>query len=472
MSVPWRSDELRRIETVLRSATTIAAAVAGVQAIRKGTTHKALEHLCKSKFGETLQRRIYANVNGGGVAAAAVAEHEPTANEPAPEIEIPITFEDAPRPVPPYHAPAPSFVAPPPPSISAEPPPPPTPQEVIEQLEKERTTRAQKLSDREKLKHVLEELRLARMRQSWIEEVQSLRAAPVIYARGADRGVREMTAVALASDWHVEEPVYPESIAGKNEYNLAIADERVRKFFRSLIWTIEHHRASGRIVIRNLVLWLGGDLISGYIHQELVESNLLSPSETVRWLIVRLRNGIATLLEYLGLDHLEIVCSHGNHGRTTLKSMISTGAENSFEWLMYCSLADEFRNDPRVHFEITQSRHQYVEVYGRTIHFHHGDELKYQGGVGGLGIPLKKRIPAWDRIRESDVHCIGHWHQLTDFGRSVVNGSLIGYNAFAQSIGADPEPPQQAFFLMDSERGKCMTSALWVDRVGSELLAA
>ena len=84
------------------------------------------------------------------------------------------------------------------------------------------------------------------------------------------------------------------------------------------------------------------------------------------------------------------------------------------------------------------------DVMTNAIKTHHHDELKYQGGVGGLGIPLLKRVPAWDLVKRADVHCIGHWHQLLDYGRAVVNGSLIGYNAFAQSIGASPEPPQQA----------------------------
>ena len=272
-----------------------------------------------------------------------------------------------------------------------------------------------------------------------------------------------MTPIVLASDWHVEELVLPEQIAYRNEYNLQIAERRIRRFFNSIIWFVEHHRASGRISIRDLVLWLGGDLMTGYIHEELVESNQLSPSGTIRWLLPRLCNGITTLLEVLQLDGMVVPCSFGNHGRTTPKRRVSTGADNSFEWLMYCSLADQFKNDPRVRFEITKSAHQYVEVYGRTVHFHHGDEVNYQGGVGGIGIPLKKAVPAWNQIRHAEVHCIGHHHQLLDFGRAVVNGSLIGYNSYAQSIRAEFERPQQLMFFMDKERGKCLKTELWVE---------
>jgi hypothetical protein len=130
---------------------------------------------------------------------------------------------------------------------------------------------------------------------------------------------------------------------------------------------------------------------------------------------------------------------------------------------MYHHLADEFRKEPRVQFEITASAHQYVNVYDRVVHFHHGDDVKYQGGIGGIGIPLLKAVPMWDLVKRADLHCIGHHHQLLDYGRVVVNGSLIGYGAYSQRIRAAFEPPQQMMLYIDSKRGKCMPTSLWVD---------
>lgn len=317
--------------------------------------------------------------------------------------------------------------------------------------------------DKETITRLVEELRQARARQTFIDATTSQREPPRIIAREKTSGMREMTAVVLASDWHVEEPVEPESVAYRNAYDLEIAAKRVEKFFRGIIWNIEHHRASKKLAIRDLLLWLGGDLMTGYIHPELVESNLLSPTETVRWLLPRIRDGVATLLETLALDSLVVPCSFGNHGRTTDKPRISTGYANSYEWLMYHSLADEFRRDKRVRFEITNSPHQYVQVYDHVLHFHHGDDVKYQGGVGGLGIPLLKAVPMWDLVKKADIHCIGHHHTLRDYGRVVVNGSLIGYGPYSQRIRAEFEAPGQMLFYVDKKRGKAMVTHLWVD---------
>lgn len=333
--------------------------------------------------------------------------------------------------------------------------PPPDPVRIAEQ-------RDERTRDKQQIDRLVGELRDARARQGFLDAISASREPPRILPREKS-GVREMTAVVLASDWHVEEPVDAEAVAFRNEYNLDIASHRIDRFFQGIIWNIEHQRASKRLTINDLVLWLGGDLMTGYIHEELVESNALSPTETVRWLLPKLRDGIYTLLQQLDFAHIEIPCSFGNHGRTTDKPRISTGYANSFEWLMYHTLADEFRNEKRIHFEITNSPHQYVRVYDHMLHFHHGDDVRFMGGVGGLGIPLLKAVPMWDRVKQADVHCIGHHHTLRDFGRAVVNGSLIGYGPYSQRIRAEFEAPQQALFYVDRARGKCMLTSLWVD---------
>lgn len=326
-----------------------------------------------------------------------------------------------------------------------------------------RERRDENASLRSQVDDLVRRLQEANQRHAFLESAAQYREPPRIYSREKTSGIRELTPIVLASDWHVEERVLPESIAFRNEYNLDIAAARIERFFRHIIWHIEHHRASGKVSIRDMLLWLGGDLYSGYIHEENVETGAFAPPLAVRWLLPRIRDGIATLLEVLKLEKLLIVCSHGNHGRTTHKMRFSTGYANSFDWLLYHSLADEFRHDKRVTFEITASNHQYAVVYGQTIHFHHGNEVRYQGGVGGLGIPLLKRVPVWDRIRPAALHCMGHWHQLRDYGRAIVNGSLIGYNAFAQGIGIDVEDPFQALFYIDSQEvGQQMVTKLRV----------
>lgn len=309
---------------------------------------------------------------------------------------------------------------------------------------------------------LIEMLREERERNAFLAAVHADESTPTIRRVERKSGLREMTAVALASDWHVEETIPAVKAGYRNEYNLEIAEASIERFFNGIVDLVEHHRASGRVSINSVVLALMGDLMTGYIHEELLETNAMSPIETALWLKPRLIDGMHTLLECLDLRKLLVPCSYGNHGRTTPKSRISTGAENSYEWLLYRMIEQDFADDDRVEFDTSPTPHQYVDVYGHTLHFHHGDSLKYMGGVGGLGIPLLKAKPAWDEVRYSTVSHIGHFHQQRDYGRAMVNGSLIGFGPYSQWIKAGFEPPQQTFYLFDSKRGKCHSTALWV----------
>jgi hypothetical protein len=82
-----------------------------------------------------------------------------------------------------------------------------------------------------------------------------------------------------------------------------------------------------------------------------------------------------------------------------------------------------------------------------------------------MTIPIRKKISAWDKAMRADLTVMGHFHQLMDGGDFLVNGSLIGYNEFAQAIGASPEEPRQAFFLVHARNGgqKSLTAPIWLD---------
>lgn len=325
--------------------------------------------------------------------------------------------------------------------------------------------REKKGFDRLKNEHgkLVELLHEERERNAFLGQLKAAHQTPQIMRTEKTSGIREMTAIIQGSDWHVEETVEAIKTNYRNEYNLDIADRRITRFFNGAIDLIEHHRADKKTVVRDAVLSLTGDLVTGTIHEELLENNALSPIETCLWLMPRLRNGIATLRDKLQLRKIVVCCSHGNHGRTTPRTRISTGAENNYEYLMYRMLEREFANDKQVVFEVTPAFQQYVDIYDFTLGQTHGDSVSYGGGVGGISIPLLKRLPRWDEVRYAHWWLLGHFHTDRDLGRILVNGSLIGWAPYAQWIGAAFEEPRQRFFLIDSKRGKCHTTSIWVD---------
>jgi hypothetical protein len=263
-------------------------------------------------------------------------------------------------------------------------------------------------------------------------------------------------AFALASDWHVEETVEAESVNGLNEFNLKIAEQRIEKFFKTVVRLTEIER--GGADIDTLVFWIGGDTLSGFIHEELRETNELSPTQTLLWLQEQFAKGLTTLRGHF--KKILVPTSYGNHGRTTIKPRHATGAANSYEWLLYKILESRF-SDEQIQWQVANSYHNLMTVFDKRIRFHHGDGLKYQGGIGGLTIPVEKAIASWNKSpARADIDIFGHWHTFQQNRNWLCNGSLIGHNAYAVSIKAPYEPPAQTFFLLDKKRGRTMTAPI------------
>lgn len=259
------------------------------------------------------------------------------------------------------------------------------------------------------------------------------------------------TPIISLSDWHIEENVRRGQVNGFNEYNLKIAEKRSMAVFQNMVKLID--KESKDVHIKDVVVWLGGDFISGYIHDELVESNNLSPLQAIRMAKQLIMNGFEFLLKNTKVNFI-IPCSVGNHGRNTKKMHISTSSATNYEYMMYSDLKDLFRNEKRMTFHMPESDDCYVKVLGKTIRFFHGEAVKYGGGIGGLTIPLIKYLLRKDEQRKADFTCLGHFHQLFYPTTSCcVNGSLIGLSPYGHKAGFKPEKPAQAFTLLDEKRG-------------------
>jgi hypothetical protein len=75
---------------------------------------------------------------------------------------------------------------------------------------------------------------------------------------------------------------------------------------------------------------------------------------------------------------------------------------------MYHMLATEFKNSTRVKLIIPEGHFSYLDINGFIIRFHHGFNIKYQGGVGGLYIPLNKAIGQWNKAKPANLDVLGH----------------------------------------------------------------
>jgi predicted phosphodiesterase len=274
----------------------------------------------------------------------------------------------------------------------------------------------------------------------------------------------------LASDWHWGETVDPDQVGGMNAFNRKIAKQRVKIMGDAIIDLCFNHMTNPNYP--GVVFCVGGDMITGGIHEDLRETNdgpvTLSVVEVEENLI-----GMITLLADK-FGKVFVPCVPGNHGRTTLKPRAKNRVYDSWEWVIYQHLEVYFRNDPRVTIHVPNEVDAHFAIYGHRFMLTHGDTLGVKGGdgiIGALG-PIARGAIKVGRSeaqcgRDFDTLLIGHYHTYIPRGDAVpvlANGSLIGYNEYARLLlRAGPTRPTQALAFIHPKRGITAQWPIYLD---------
>lgn len=269
----------------------------------------------------------------------------------------------------------------------------------------------------------------------------------------------------FASDWHWAENVDAKQIGGVNEYNIQIAQERARAMVETAIDLLRNHLNNPEYP--GIVFALGGDMFSGNIHQELATTNDIEVMPSVLDLWGVLVWCIETLANEFG--KVFVPCVTGNHGRNTFKIQAKNRNYTNFDWLLYQFLAKRFEGDKRVQFFIPDGSDAYYSIYGHRYLLTHGDQFRGGDGVIGALGPIirgdhKKRSRNAQIDQEYDTMLLGHWHQLIQLQRLIVNGSLKGYDEYAYSNNFGFEPPRQALWITHPSHGITFSCAVNVER--------
>lgn len=258
------------------------------------------------------------------------------------------------------------------------------------------------------------------------------------------------SAVLVMSDIHAEEQVIPTEINGLNIYNLDIADLSYNDVTDNFIMLLDHESRLAKF--EEVVVALLGDNISGHLHDELVDGNLLAPLPASLFAADLIEAGLRKILQATRLP-VRVVCCDGNHGRTTKKLRAAGRGKFSYETNMYIHLAKRFSQTKRMTWQIAGGLHAYQRIQNLTFRWTHGDAIKYNGGVNGIGVPVNKAVNEWNKSRHADMTCFGHFHTFNPDVNWCCNGSLIGFNPFALSIKAAYDRPKQTMMVVDKKYG-------------------
>jgi hypothetical protein len=268
------------------------------------------------------------------------------------------------------------------------------------------------------------------------------------------RRVQRGTPTLLLSDLHLDEVVDVDEMEGLNAFNREIAEQRLYKTFEQAIMTTRDSLQGTKWDGFNLML--GGDIVSGFIHEEITETNEGTVPATVDYWLDPLAAGIGMLIEEFGKVHISGVV--GNHGRLTRKPRAKRRVQDNFDWLIYRMLQRDFKNDGRVSWQVPDSADCMVKLYETNFLFTHGDQFRGGSGIAGALSPLmighaRKTRRQMIVDRPFDHLVMGHWHTYWAGKGIIVNGSLKGYDEYAYQGNFDFEVPQQAMWITTPENG-------------------
>lgn len=256
------------------------------------------------------------------------------------------------------------------------------------------------------------------------------------------------------SDVHFDEYVDGSQINNVNQYNRKIAVKRIKNTFirtnKILLNYLDNPKYEG------IVVALGGDMLSGNIHEELRRSNEAPITKSIFDLTELLAECLSGMADLFGKVH--VPCVVGNHGRLDKKPPMKNKVHDNYEWLVYQFLAKELKNDKRITFQIPDGPDAIFNIYDITFLLTHGDQFKGGSGISGIHTPLAlgrhRKQAKQQAIKDAfDVMMVGHFHQYIHMNNLIVNGSIKGYDEFANIYNFPYEPAQQALCIVNPVLG-------------------
>lgn len=254
------------------------------------------------------------------------------------------------------------------------------------------------------------------------------------------------------SDIHHGETVNPDEIGGVNEFNMSISRERIQNVVNRSIKLTKKYFSNPEY--SGFVLPLGGDMVSGNIHDELRETN----GELILDVVIDLSNILAEQISKIRdeFGRIYVPCVVGNHGRLDKKPRAKGGVKDNFDYMLYKMIELAFKDDRRVTIDVSKSFFKRFDVFSHRFLLCHGDDMKAGNALAGPVMAWKrselKRKNNYENIRDPfDTMIFGHFHTLTYANGIIANGTTKGMDEWCNKMGFAYERPQQALWIVNTD---------------------
>jgi hypothetical protein len=271
-------------------------------------------------------------------------------------------------------------------------------------------------------------------------------------------GVRG-TPISVWSDFHWGERCVRNAQTGLMDFNAKIAQRRLEYLTDRTIDLCFNHMGDPKSKYPGIIIALGGDMVGGDIHEELMVTNDRTPLQAVHDLTDNLAASFERLLGVFG--YVYIPCVVGNHGRAHKKPPTKFIAENNYDYSVYLNLIRYFKKERRVQFTASEGPDCHFRSYHHRFCLTHGDRLGVKGGDGIIGAigPIVRGEVKVGKLKAAinqdyDTLLLCHYHSYMPLPRIVVNGALMGPNDYSvNQLRIAPTVPTQALMFVHPRYG-------------------
>ena len=279
--------------------------------------------------------------------------------------------------------------------------------------------------------------------------------------------VSQETAVLLLSDTHIGETVNKEEVYNFGEYNFDIFTKRL-KFLANSIKSITTTKLKG-YRIDKLVIYCLGDMVSGRIHQEIMERG--------EEIIFQVLQGSFVTAQFIlemaqMFNEVEVVGVVGNHGRLTKKPPHKRKYVN-WDYLFYQFLGTFLVSNDRIKCKFPKSFFTVHKIYDWSFVLLHGDNIRSWLSIPWYGLE-RMMWRMGDLLQGQGVkphyRIVGHFHNSGELdkvpGELIINGSMIGGTEYSLGKLFSFDRPTQLFMGCHAEIGVTWRYPLRLDLPG------
>jgi len=273
-------------------------------------------------------------------------------------------------------------------------------------------------------------------------------------ATGFSKGSNE-EALLLFSDLHIGEVIFRDEMAGLNEYDFDIFKLRVEYLAKVVIDLCTAKLTGYKIDTLNIAML--GDMVSGTIHDELIET---AEGTVIEWAYggaIVVAQFIMELAQVFPKVNLFGVV--GNHGRMSIKPKYKHRYVN-WDYVLYMNLVMLLAQQKNISFHFPRSFFIHTNINNNEFVFVHGDNIRSWAGIPFYGI--NRMVANFSELMASrgdyiKYYCLGHFHQTGQLektkGEKILNGSVCGGNEYALGRMFAYTEPKQIFALLHHEKG-------------------